>query len=320
MRFYLVALLLIAANPFAANAESGSVSYQSAMSLAKTSVCSHGEILKHSNNKVTIFENGDPVGFCADAGARDLLQQTICQHIKSSSDCFQPAFLSFVNYRKDFAPQDVRRGSGSYALEKILRRGSVPREKCLDVHEIFPHLKPSIFGRWWHSYEEKYTSAVYQSCLNSQIHNCRNNKTALEQLSPAICASIASSPKSTPYTDRRISKYIETKHCPEVPIPKLKVRNEFFDGSKAEQVQEKLNKLLSGGHIVEAFTNSPHALVISNYRIRCSFGVPKLQYQTIDSLSGTQWSDAKKTGDWIDGTKLVKSLNMPHGSFQWLEP
>lgn len=76
--------------------------------------------------------------------------------------------------------------------------------------------------------------------------------------------------------------------------------------------------ILNKGHQTVVVTDSPHALVVSNFKVICQNGKEKIFLQVIDSLYGTKWAEAKKNVDWVDSDSILNNLN-PQADFQWLE-
>lgn len=294
--------------------------------------CVEGAVLRQSSNTVAPGEIADHVGFCENHASRDLLHQAICKFARSPADCFQPAELDFLDFD---AGSDPERRNSEQALREILERGTASRESCLKFEDLFKPLATQTFT----TYDDKYAAATHDVIVGECVRE-RERAPSLTSVSGDLdaCLVQAGKPETTEQHRQIVNacevlnvsgergRYLykavrERKHalsCPEAHFPSLLLRTEKFAAADTAGTSARLNGLLDKGNQVEVVTGSPHALVVSNYRLICARGREELQYQTLDSLYDTRWSTAKRAGDWIDGTALVRQLE-PGTFLSWLD-
>lgn len=269
-------------------------------SWAKAPPCKNGSVLESSNNKVTYAKINDPIGFCSNHASRDLLHQEICKRAKDPKDCFQPAIADFLIADKKLNPADR---NSDLALREVLARNKIASEECLKFNNLFPAAKKE--KRYVH-YGEKFSSVG----RNVAMRACLDQGNSL-----ASCNNQLNSPQFTEFLYDGISQWKDQKDCEEKDLPGLAFKH-FRSDKDGLSPSENLNRFLKNGNFVKIATfdgEDPHSFVIANYRISCKQGRPVLEYQTIDSLAGTQWSDSKKMGDWMDGDELIEILDVKSG-------
>lgn len=259
-----------------------------------------GEVIESSENKIASAEISDHVGFCSNHASRDLLHQELCRIAKNEKGCFQPAVM-------DFLALDAKlpKRNSTETLREILKRGTITEESCLKLNDLFTTAVPKDFVG---SYQEKFQAATKEVA----IVEC--------QFQYKLYVSSGGKGNPPPCNDpmySAVEKRKRVKSCPERQLPQLFIRNSPYnkDGLSPE---ENLNKILASGRQTKVAITGPHALVISNFRKICSSGKMKLQYQTLDSLYGTRWSNARKPGDWVDGNTILQRL-LPNDVFTTVE-
>ncbi len=269
-------------------------------------ICREGEIRDSSSNKVFPSEIADHVGFCSHHASRDLLFQELCRSAKEPADCFQPAVVDFLDVDANISAQPLgNKARNSYfAMEEIVKRGTVASEECLGMKKLFGNPIKKNYS----DYGEKFVNAT-RAVAKSE---CLGQNKSLE-----ACAKEMNSPQFNEFIYSAVKKWKEEKGCSQRPIPTLKI-SQIPIRADGKQPSENLNQILRSGRQVKAITSDPHAVVVSNFRTICRKGKETLQYQLLDSLYGTQWSTLKKPGEWIDGEAFVKSL-MPNEVFTSVE-
>jgi hypothetical protein len=294
------------------------------MSFSAYAKCKNGEVLKQSANQVAPSEIADHVGYCSNHASRDLLHQALCKNLK---DCFQPSILEFLKVDADAEPE-MR--NSNYALSEILHRQSAASDECLKVNDFFNAKLDSSYE----NYDKKFVAAtrdvIWIECLRmleaqssayklsvNTRHKAETNTEALETLTKEECLAAASGQQpGDRFIYAAVKRHALTKNCEQKKIPRLILRQTLFSESLKDRAG-KLKKLLDDGNQAKVITKSPHAIVVSNYRMICLNGKETLQLQTLDSLYNTPWSEAQKAGDWVNGTALLESL-LPNTGFTWL--
>lgn len=273
--------------------------------------CQEGKIVLASSNNIYPAEISDHVGFCQHHAARDLLHQEICKAAHNPNDCFQPSVLDFLAVDASLTGEEVANRNSPYALQEILRRREIAAENCLSLNSMF-----NVQHNDYLDYGEKFSAAVHDVVLKE----CMEQRSASDATQAALlakCTQELQSEKQSIYFYAAIKKRAFEKNCTPKAIPRFASRRSALNenGNSSEEV---LNKLLSRGHQVRAVTQSPHALVVSNFRHICIQGKVRLQYQVLDSLYGSKRAAAKTRDDWIDGDSFIKTLN-PKSTFAYLE-
>lgn len=262
-----------------------------------------------SNNRIAQAEIADHVGFCSNHASRDLLHQDICKY---STSCFWPSVMDFLNIDVDYKD----RRNSNFALLEILKKKEVHTNDCISLDKFF---KPNT-SKEYNSYSEKFLAAIKEivvdQCKQEQQDKCLNGTNILsDEIQQMAC----SSTMDIEYLYRAIRKNYLNLICLPNEIPNFQMQVTHYDVNNKDETTKSLNKLLKEGHQVKIVTNDPHAIVVSNYRFNCVKGEKVLQYQVLDSLYNTKWSDSKQIADWVDGETLIKNLHSEVG-FTWLEP
>lgn len=283
--------------------------------------CQDGEILSQSKNEIAHGEIADHVGYCSHHASRDLLHQALCS--SKAENCFQPAVLDFIAVEAE-----NKTGPAPYhTLSKILLRQSVSSETCLAMNNLFEAKSGTDNYR---DYEEKFQKAINRVAKRECEGTIQVCSRSVNAILPDKFVNFIKSFKCKGYekNDPRqwvnyaldaVARERRNRSCPEISIPNFRIVQQPYKSTDPASMSAQINRVLAAGHQVKVGIRSPHALVISNYRMICMNGNATLQYQTLDSLYNTRWSNSKKPGDWIDGNTLASQIDH-NGTFDWLLP